>query len=876
MSWIPAALKGLWWDGRGIRRNRRRRTAHLRNPLQDLSTEVLENRVLLATQLIASDVAITTVAPDETFDVPVVYQTLNDSDDPAALQATLFSFNLHFDADALTFVETRDVFAEGLLVTPDVPRLESDPTVLGDDNLAATDTVLVTSYADTDPTVSLGWPNSPVANGQTLYVATFTAKAGFSGTTISFSANQTGNVIGQPAEFSFLAAPLTIHLPAVPPVVTSPLGAIDNHRPTLTWTEVSGANSYEVWLEQLGGVGNPVVNPTVVGNSYTLSADLDIGRYRTWIRANLAAGGTTVWGTGDFQIQTATVINPLPVYGDDPTPTISWSPVVGATSYRVFIDNFTAGGILVADETVTETSFTPTLDFEFGRHHIWVRANGVGNYAAAWSDRAQYYIGPEQLSPLVSTFDTQPLFSWTTLPDVASTQLWVQRGSTVVLTETGLTGTQFNPSSPFTSGAYRWWIRPWHTSGRGGEWSQLGEFFVGGRPTVISPSGTVNDSLPTITWEAVEGAGSYEIYLFNDDGLGLIHRAGGITGTSYSSFPLADGNYRVWIKSYNTNGDSGLWSRSLSFAVDASTSSTSATPTSPLTPTFDTTPTFEWTADATAASSELYLTDGQTVVSLLGLTGTNWTPTTPLATSQWRWWVRARDASNAAGPWSAAATTDTSGRAVVLGPSGTTSDLTPTVVWKPVIGASHYVLQVDNLTTGQNSIIRENTLTATSYTPVSDLTPGDYRAWVRAINGNNDSPGPWSFNVEFTVAVVDKTVIDNPEGVFSDQLRLSSWTTPEEFVKPLQVADSRTTTSPIPADHDEQRRPVPAEDTAITDEVMSDPVFLSVATSAAQHFSSLSQKLVKQRLVFTLSLTLPLEAHTFNNALNERPVRSRI
>ena len=637
MSWIPAALKGLWRADRGISSKRRGRTARSGSALQHLSTEVLESRVLLATQLIASDVGIRTVAPDETFDVPVVYQTLNDSDDPAALQATLVSFNLHFDADALTFVETRDVFAEGLLVTPDVPRLESDPIVLGDDNLAATDTVLVTSYADTDPAVSFGWPNSPMANGQTLYVATFTAKSEFSGTTVSFSANQTGNVIGQSAEFSFRAAPLTIHLPAVPPVVTSPLGAIDNHQPTLTWTEVSGANSYEVWLEQLGAAGNPVVNPTVVGNSYTLPADLDIGRYRTWVRANLAAGGATAWGIGDFQINTAAVINALPFQGDDLTPTISWSPVIGATSYRVFIDNNTAGGVLVADEIVTETSFTPALDFGFGRHQIWVRANGAGNYAAAWSDHTRYYIGPEQLSPLVSTFDTQPLFSWTSLPDMASTQLWVQRGSTVVLTETGLTGTHFTPATPFSYGTHRWWIRPSHTSGRAGEWSRLGEFFVGGRPTVLSPSGTVNDSLPTITWEAVEGAGSYEIYLFNDDGLGLIHRGNGITGTSYSSFPLADGNYRVWIKSYKANGDSGLWSRSLSFAVDASNSSTSATPTSPLTPTFDTSPTFEWTADTNAATFELYLTNGQTAVSPVGLTGTNWTPATPLAASQWQW-----------------------------------------------------------------------------------------------------------------------------------------------------------------------------------------------------------------------------------------------
>lgn len=732
------------------RRPSRRTSGRAGRPVPAL-TETLEHRRLLASQWIASDIDAGTVSPGETFDVPVVYRTLDDNDDAAALQATLLSFNLHFDADALTFVDTRDVFAEGLLVTPDVTRSEADPVVLGNDNIAATDTVLVASYTDTDPVESFGWPNAPLIDGQTLYVARFTAKSEFSGTVIGFSANQTGNVIGQPAEFTFRADPVTIHAPPLPPVVTGPVGATNNHRPTLTWTEVSGANSYEVWLEQLGAASNPVVNPTVAGNNYALPNDLGIGRYRTWIRAALSSGGTTGWATADFEIDTAPVINALPFHGDDLTPEISWNAVPGATSYRVFIDNNTAGGTVVSDEVVSQTSFTPATDFGFGRHQIWVRAIGAGNYAAAWSDLTRYYIGPEQLTPLVSTFDTLPSFTWTSLPDVASVQLWVQRGSAVVINESGLTGTEFVPASPFSPGAYRWWIRPFHASGRGGAWSELGEFFIGGRPTVLGPSGTITDSLPTITWDDVEGAGSWEIYLFNDDGLGLIHRESGITGTSYSSFPLADGNYRVWVKSYKANGDSGLWSRPIGFTVDAAATSIAATPISPVTPTFDTTPTFEWTAESGAATFDLYLSNGQTAVSQSNIATTLFTPTTPLAAGVWQWWVRARDAANAAGPWSAVATTDTSGRVVVLGPTGTTSDLTPTIQWTPVAGAARYVLQVDNLTTGQNSVIRDDAVIQTEFTPSTAFTSGTYRAWVRAVNGSTNTSAPWSFRQDFTV-----------------------------------------------------------------------------------------------------------------------------
>ena len=66
----------------------------------------------------------------------------------------------------------------------------------------------------------------------------------------------------------------------------------------------------------------------------------------------------------------------------------------------------------------------------------------------------------------------------------------MQRGSTVVINESGVETSSFTPSEPFDIGAYRWWIRPFHTNGKAGTWSELGSFYAGGRPTILAPDGT--------------------------------------------------------------------------------------------------------------------------------------------------------------------------------------------------------------------------------------------------------------------------------------------------------------------------------------------------------------------------------------------------
>ena len=93
---------------------------------KSMTAEFLEIRTLLAAQVIASDAPVKVVGAGDTLDIPVVYKTTDDSGSNAALKSNFLAFNLHFDANALTYVSTSNIFAEGLEISPNSTRSESD------------------------------------------------------------------------------------------------------------------------------------------------------------------------------------------------------------------------------------------------------------------------------------------------------------------------------------------------------------------------------------------------------------------------------------------------------------------------------------------------------------------------------------------------------------------------------------------------------------------------------------------------------------------------------------------------------------------------------------------------------------------------------
>lgn len=534
------------------------------------------------------------------------------------------------------------------------------------------------------------------------------------------------------------------------PTVLTPSSRISETQPTFSWHAVPTATEYELWVGLIGSQAGPVINRTQPGTSYTATEVLGIGRYVTWVRATLADGTQSEWTSQHFQVNIAPDVRPMTFHSPTARPEFSWTAIPEATGYRVFVRNATSGTTAVIDEVVSGTTLTPGADFGFGRHQVWVRAINANNYAAMWSDGQEFYVGPQLTNPNRFAFSHQPTFEWETMPGIENVQVWIQRGSTVEVNQPSVTGNTFTPSAALPAGDYRWWIRPSAPGGGLGAWSPAGRINIGGRTQVTTVTPTSDDSLAKIEWHIVEDAGRYEVYLYDIDRGELVNRKSNITDTEFETPPLKNGNYRVWVRAFHTNGNNGLWSRAHDFSVDAATLSTNATPVRQQAVTFDSNLQLAWTGNS-SDTYDIYVTNGNVSRNVMGISGTSWTPTETLSGTKWKWQVRTRNASGAVGPWSDIATIDMTGRPVLLAPIGSTN-ATPTIQWTSVTGTIEYTLHVDRLDTNENGVIRAIQIQTASLTTQSPLPAGSYRAWVQALNTTTNQLSPWSVPLNFTVA----------------------------------------------------------------------------------------------------------------------------
>ena len=170
--------------------------AELRSP------EVLEDRTLLAAQVISAGATTLSATAGGTITIPVFYQTLDDSDNPAALQSTQFSFSVHFDPTQITPTNNPVVGFADIQTTESIAFLpfQEAEAVDNSDGDAATTQVIRGAYTDD---FIPGLFNAPQVAARQLFEIEFDVAPGFSGPTQINFTGEAGAVFGQPANFEF-------------------------------------------------------------------------------------------------------------------------------------------------------------------------------------------------------------------------------------------------------------------------------------------------------------------------------------------------------------------------------------------------------------------------------------------------------------------------------------------------------------------------------------------------------------------------------------------------------------------------------------------------------------------------------------------------
>jgi hypothetical protein len=178
-----------------------------------------------------------------------------------------------------------------------------------------------------------------------------------------------------------------------------------------------------------------------------------------------------------------------------------------------------------------------------------------------------------------------------------------------------------------------------------------------------------------------------------------------------------------------------------------------------------------WVDDVTARQSQ--------VLRNSTLTGSSWTAPSNLTPGHsYRWWVGAVSNSGGAITWSSPQNFAIPGLAVPvpLSPAGVIATDRPTFTWTST-GVARYDVWVDNVTTGQAQVFRNTSVTGTTWTPPTALSPGQtYRWWVGSISTNGAGTA-WSLVQNFSIPALTAPVPAGPVGTIVNRLPTFQWST---------------------------------------------------------------------------------------------------
>lgn len=330
--------------------------------------------------------------------------------------ATPGAFDPSFAPGPAGFAATRDTFITKLTVTPDASGdlTVAAPTLISPANGAATpNTTNVTlawnSVADTSGIEAYNYQMSSRPDFPDAYVhyRGSVATNSLSLTSVAQvtwywriqAADRAGNLSEWSSPFSFnsgSAAP-----PATAPTLLNPASGASVGQPVnFDWSDVSGATSYEIQIDNSSTIASPFVASQTLTASHTSIAGLPAQSLWWRVRAINSGGAGPFSSMRSFTPQSGVTL-PAPAlvspandarFSPGRAITFDWSDVSGATSYSIEIDDSsTIAAPLILTQTVTSSQTTigslPT------RRMWWrVRANGSAGAAGTWSEVRRFEV----------------------------------------------------------------------------------------------------------------------------------------------------------------------------------------------------------------------------------------------------------------------------------------------------------------------------------------------------------------------------------------------------------------------------------------------------------------------------------------------------
>lgn len=344
----------------------------------------------------------------------------------------------------------------------------------------------------------------------------------------------------------------------VRPAAVAPGDGASSQDVRLVWEPVDGAQRYEVQISDIefNWTGQALkVSQSTAGTSFTPSLAEEKARDMLngplWWRVRPVIDG--VYGSWSY----ARRLNWTAPSGAGATPTLTstgdsdsglsphltWTPVTGATIYRVDIAADPQFNNILESQVTTNTSWTsraPLPDNQVGTGYHWrvVWGNGATAELPGWMvdeddvpvatyrKQTRVTLGAPADGGLVSE---PPLLSWGSVPGIARYDVEMSQDGTFGFAGTrraslfglgAVPGVMTNGESRLADGSWSWRVRAVDGGDKGQTWSRVGTFTLNSpRPAQKLPAdGATVVFSPLVTWSPVPGACAYEVQVSRDPG----------------------------------------------------------------------------------------------------------------------------------------------------------------------------------------------------------------------------------------------------------------------------------------------------------------------------------------------------------------------
>jgi len=245
----------------------------------------------------------------------------------------------------------------------------------------------------------------------------------------------------------------------------------------ISWAVLPGAAKYDLWVNNLTTGQSQIVRQTALTTtSYTLPGSLPLGKYAVWVRGIDAANTAAEWSlVKQFTAAPRTVSTSPSTPGFSNLPVFQWQALAGATKYEIQVRNRTTNAVVLTQTNIAATSFTPSSGLPTGDYRWWVRASNNSGIVGGWSIQLDFNVGgkPILLTPIGTTSNRTPTFSWTPVQGADHFELWVSKrdGTGVVINLTNITATSYTPTISLAPYQYRIWVRAVTSTGVFSAWS---------------------------------------------------------------------------------------------------------------------------------------------------------------------------------------------------------------------------------------------------------------------------------------------------------------------------------------------------------------------------------------------------------------------